>query len=59
MTDDHDHPTTKCRRDDRQDGELMARIVGVERIAIIPLTFGRVRLVVAAATDHFGYDDGW
>lgn len=41
------------------EGELLARIVGDQRVAIIPLTFSRVRLVVAKADDHFSYDDGW
>jgi hypothetical protein len=44
---------------DRQDGELVARVVGAQRVALIPLTFGRVRLVVAEKDDYYSYDDGW
>jgi hypothetical protein len=40
-------------------GEILARRVGDQRVAIIPLMFDRVRLVVADKDDHFGYDDGW
>lgn len=39
-------------------GELLARVVGAQRVAIIPLTFGRVRLVVGHKDDHHSYDDG-
>lgn len=44
---------------DQQEGELLARVVGDRRVAIIPLTFNRVRLVVADKDDYHGYDDGW
>lgn len=40
-------------------GEIYARVVGAQRVALIPLTFGRLRLVVTQADDFFGYDDGW
>lgn len=26
---------------------------------VVPLTFGRARVVVSDNTDHIGYDDGW
>jgi hypothetical protein len=29
------------------------------RLSIIPLTFGRVRLVIGRIDEPWGYDDGW
>jgi hypothetical protein len=41
------------------DGEIIGRAVGEQWVAIIPLTFGRVRLVVGHVDDPMLYDDGW
>lgn len=41
------------------EGELTARLVGDQRVAIIPLLFNRVRLVVGHKDNHHSYDDGW
>ena len=41
------------------DGEIVGRCVGEQWVSIIPLTFGRVRLVVGPVDSRMTYDDGW
>jgi hypothetical protein len=40
-------------------GELWARVAGERRISVVPLTFGRARIIICDAKQPILVDDMW
>lgn len=54
------HDTAKHRKImDRSDYYYTHKIEDGRVIDVVPLTFGRARIIISASLDAWGYEDGW